>query len=329
MAERPAFIDQLRAQWDEGKFVCVGLDSDFLRLPVSLASNRQANCFASRFNTLRFNQAIVDATHDLVLAYKPNIAFYEDDPEGELVLESTVDYIHDQYPHISVIGDVKRADIANTNAGYARMAFERYGFDAITTNPYFGHDTYDPFLQYPGKGLLVLCKTSNPGAAFYQDTPVDLEIYDYLQKRDRTPLSHAEYDLAERAAALYKLELRDILTADEPSLLPLYQLVALRTATLARGNPNVGLVVGATHSESFEPVRILAPDLPILIPGIGKQGGDLEKTLKYASDSKGQGMIINSSSGIIFASSGEDFAEAARATTLKLHNQITGLRRNI
>lgn len=317
MSERPLFIEQLRARWDEGKFVCVGLDADYEKIPKHIVEGSQQALPHQReakvFSRVNFLKEIVNVTGDLVCAFKPNIAFFEDSPEGEEALAQIIEHIHGRFPKVPVIGDVKRADIGNTNKGYARMAFERYGFDAITTNPYFGHDTYDPFLQYPGKGLLVLCKTTNKGAGIYQDAPVNLAYYQEIQKLHGTPLLEEEYELA-RQVAKRGIEL------------PLYYLVALRTATLAKENPNIGLVMGATHPEAFAPVRRLAPTLPFLIPGIGTQGGGLEQTLKYAPDKNGQGIIINSGSTIIFASSGEDFAEAARAATIKLHNQITELR---
>lgn len=331
MAERPMFIDQLRAKWDVGKFVCVGLDPDWKKLPVHLAARAredEATNFNIRYEaTLEFLSDIVSVTHDLVAAYKPNIAFYEDRQNAERALAAITRRIHQAYPDIPVIGDVKRADIGNTNEGYARMAYDRYGFDAITTNPYFGHDTYDPFLKYPGKGLFVLCKTSNPGAQLYQDAPVHINHYYEMQKQAGTPLSDKEFDYLTEAGRSYsdKMFRKGRIVH---GVLPLHRIIALRTATLSAEYGNsIGLVVGATQAEDFDPIRCMAPDIPLLIPGIGRQGGDLEKTLRYAPDSKGQGMIINSSSGTIFASSGEDFADAARAATLKLHNQITDLRR--
>lgn len=331
MQERPPFIDQLQAKWDEGKSVCVGLDPDPSKLPPHIAEELRAqgtvNFNIRNETTFDFISNIVNATADLVCAYKPNIAFYEDLESVQRALSGIVRFIHAAYPDIPVIGDVKRADIGNTNLGYARMAFERYDFDAITTNPYFGHDTYSPFLEHKGRGLLVLCKTSNPGATMYQDTPVDIFVYQDMQTRNGLPLSEEEMELAEEAAVECVPIYEKYVFQDTPRYIPLYQLVALRTATLARQNSNIGLVVGATHPESFAPVRRLFGDGPILIPGIGTQGGDLEKTLQYAPNSQGHGIIINSASKILFASSGKDFADAARAETLKLHQQITALRR--
>lgn len=332
--DRPHFREQLQRKWDEGKFVCVGLDADYSKLPPHLAS-RAKEYGATNLNlrqevTYEFLIGIVNATADLVCAYKPNIAFFEDQRQSELALKGIVSYIHAAHPDVPVIGDVKRADIGNTNRGYARMAFDRYGFDAITTNPYLGPDTYGPFLRYKGKGLVVLGKTTNKEAAIYQDTPTTVEYYAHVQQANGTPLTEEEYRLAlgaQESGAGQEYYKRTYGIELARTQLPMFFLVALRTATSAQENPNIGLVVGATHPESFDPLRHLAPDLPFLIPGIGSQGGDLEKTLQYAPDSRNQGMIINSSSGIIFASSGEDFADAARTKTLQLHNQIQELRK--
>lgn len=311
MAERPQFIEQLKSKWDEGKFVCVGLDLDYEKIPPHIikASERLPYLCEEEVGTVirsAFMREIVNATGDLVCAFKPNIAFFEDSPEGEAALVQIVEHIHQRFPHVPVIGDVKRADIGNSNGGYARMAFERYDFDAITISPYLGSDTYNPYLSYEGRGLLVLCRTTNLGS-------------DELQERQLW-----RPDLDERL--LTKEEITKLDKLVSKANLKVYELVAFLAEERWNKSGNFGLVVGATHPEAFGSVRRLAPTLPLLIPGIGTQGGDLEKTLRYAPDNKGQGMIINSSSGIIYASSGEDFAEAARAATLKLHNQITKLR---
>lgn len=326
LTPRPSFKEQLEEKWAEGKFVCVGLDPDWWKLPphlLKVAKHSRINNFHLRDNVLtKFLADIIDATADTAVAFKPNKAFYEYRKSFEGVLETMVGYIHAKYPTVPVIGDIKDADIGNTNKGYAEMAFDRYEFDAITTNPYFGQDTYQPFLRYPGKGLIVLCKTTNPGAGFYQDAPIVLEHYMRQQDINGTPLTQDEYRSLLGASEARTQRERELFG---PSTVPLYWIIALRTAMIARENPNIGLVVGTTHPEAFLPVRYLTMDTPFLIPGIGTQGGDLEATLKYAKDSKGQGMIINSSSGIIFASKDEDFAEAAKAATLKLHQEITRL----
>ncbi len=223
-------------------------------------------------------------------------------------LRGAVDQIHSEFPGVLVIGDVKRAGIGVTNMGYARMAFEKYDFDAITTNPYFGADTFPPFLNYEGRGLIVLCRTTNPGSAELQNMPVWLS-----QARDEELVTRQEYD-----------KLGDLIGRP---FIRMYELVAFFAAERwSKDTDQLALVVGATHPEAFAPIRKLAPNIPFLIPGIGTQGGDLEKTLKYALDSNDQGMIINSGSAIIFASAGDDYAEAAGAAALKLHTQIQQLR---
>lgn len=330
MAERIPYIEQLHGKWSEGKLGCAGLDPDYSKLPTHIAQDFRKegvlNFNLRAATTTKFLTDVVDATAPFVSAFKPNIAFFEDQHNTELSLRKIVDYIHAAYPSVPVIGDVKRADIGNTNTGYARMAFEKYGFDAITTNPYFGPDTYSPFLKYPGKGLIVLCKTSNPGAAFYQDAPVDIYQYQAIQEQNGTPLTDEEMDLAEEAAEEYYETYKERVLADRPTLLPLYQIIALRTATLARQNPNIGLVVGATHPEAFAPIRRLAGDTHFLIPGIGTQGGDLGKALTYAPDGNGNGVIIVSASKVLYASKGRDYAEAAGREAANLHEQIQQLR---
>ncbi len=316
--ERPQFIDQLQAGWNQGKFVSVGLDADTSKLPDHLKIRNGQSRYASQ---REFMMRIVDSTKDMVLAYKPNLAFFEDDPEGEAALEDTVKYIH-AMTDVPVIADAKRGDILNTNSGYARTLWGRYGFDATTVHSYLGADTYPPFLNYkdqagnepyPGKGIIAMVKTSNPFSPSVQDLVVNFG----------ESVATGAMTTEERAGLNSRLDAIDTLDPDQA---PLYVVMAYRHGRLWEQNPNIGIVVGATHAESFRPVRRVF-DGPILIPGIGTQGGDLAATLRYAPDSRNQGMIINSSSGIIFASNGRDFAEAARAKTHELHNQITQLRK--
>ena len=249
--------------------VCVGLDPDPALMPVE--------------DVFSFNKAIVDATHDLICAYKPNLAFYEALGLGGLqALAQTVQHIREVAPSVVLIGDAKRGDIGNTAAAYARALFEVWGFDAATVNPYLGSDAVEPFLAYQDRGVFILCRTSNPGAGDFQDMLV----------------AHGE---------------------DTPH--PLYQMVALRAMRWNR-HGNVGLVVGATYPEELSRVRKLCPDMPILIPGIGSQAGDLEQSVMRGVDTQGRRAIINSSRGIIYASRGADFAELARAATMKLRDAI-------
>ena len=271
------FREMLEKQWANDKFVCIGLDSDFAKIP------KAAEKGTVKETIFFFNRQIVDATAHLVCAYKPNIAFYEGQGvEGISALIRTIAYIHESAPLVPVILDAKRADIGNTNRGYVEAVFHTYGADAVTVHPYLGREALKPFLDEGNKGIIVLCRTSNPGAGEFQDLKVDGE--------------------------------------------PLYQIVAKRVARYWNNNKNCAVVVGATYPEELQKVRGLVGDMPILIPGIGKQGGDVEKTVKAGKDSRGWGMIINSSRGIIFASDGPDFADAALHETVKLSRMINQYR---
>lgn len=277
------FRELLETQWSRGNFVCVGLDSEFGKIPES--AHRSGNeCEVSVPNTIvAFNRAIVEATKDLVCAYKPNAAFYEaHGAEGIAALHRTIADIHAIAPDVPVILDAKRADIGNTNAGYVDAAFGFLRADAITVHPYLGAEALQPFLARAEKGIIVLCRTSNPGAGEFQDLSVN---------------------------------------GDEP----LYRFVARRVVEWNK-NGNCALVVGATYPDELREVRGLVGDMPILIPGIGAQGGDVEKTVSAGKDSRGKGTIVNSSRGIIFASKGADFAEAARRETEKLRDMINQYR---
>lgn len=255
--------------------VCVGLDSDRSKIPEHLHNKKNPQ--------FEFNKAIIDATHDLVCAYKPNTAFYEACGfDGVNVLKMTCDYIRQQYPEIVIILDAKRADIGSTNEGYAVFAFDYLGADAITLHPYLGKEALKPFLDRKEKGSIILCRTSNPGAGEFQDLKVSGKL--------------------------------------------LYQIVAEKVVKEWNYNGNCGLVVGATYPAELTVVRRLVGDMPILIPGIGAQGGDIEKTLKAGLDSHKTGAIINSSRGIIFASSGSDFANRAREESMKLQKSINAFR---
>lgn len=268
----------LEIQWSRGNFVCVGLDSEFSKIP---ASARRGTNIAGTI--VAFNRAIVEATRDLVCAYKPNTAFYEAHGiEGIMALRRTIADIYTMAPDVPVILDAKRADIGNTNTSYVNAAFNFLGADAITVHPYLGAEALQPFLGQINKGIIVLCRTSNPGAGEFQDLSVNDE--------------------------------------------PLYRFVARHVASEWNRNGNCALAVGATYPDELCEVRKLVGDMPILIPGIGAQGGDVEKTVAAGKDSRGQGMIINSSRGIIFASEGEDFAEAARRKTEQLRNLINQYR---
>ena len=269
-------MQMLQKKHTEGKFVCVGLDSDYQKIPEALRH------FGVEEAIVKFNQAIIDETGGIVCAYKPNIAFYEAyGNEGFSALQRTIRYIQ-RVCDVPVILDAKRADIGNTNEGYVREIFDLLNADAVTANPYLGQKALEPFLERKDKGIFLLCRTSNPGAGEFQDLPVS--------------------------------------TKGIPE--PLYRYVARRIANNWNSNGNCGLVVGATNPEELQQVRRIVGDMPILIPGVGAQGGDAAKTVAAGKDSEGRGMLINSSRGIIFASSGDDFAKAAWRETLKLHQEI-------
>ena len=274
------FISLLTERWQKNTSVCIGLDSDYRQLPETVKQGRSVEeaMFA-------FNRAIIDATHDLVCAYKPNAAFYEAQGDAGLrALTRTIQYIKEAYPSIPVILDAKRADIGSTNLGYVQAAFDIIGVDAITVHPYLGKEALAPFLARAEKGIIVLAKTSNPGAGEFQDLPVG------------------------------------------PAQEPLYQVIARHVAEQWNTNGNCGIVIGATYPEDLQQARAIVGDMPILIPGIGTQGGAIAATVTAGRDSRGQGMIINASRGIIFASRGGDFALAARAAGERLRDEINSYR---
>lgn len=262
------FMEMLNAQWNQGRFLCVGLDTDIEKIPES------ARVAGVRESIMTFNRAIIDATKDVAGSYKPNSAFYEAYGDlGWAALQETVAYIHEVAPETPVILDAKRADIGNTNEGYITGLVDRVGANAITVHPYLGAEALAPFLERPEIGVFVLCRTSNGGAGEFQDLSAEGQ--------------------------------------------PLYQHVAKKVRDGWNGNGNCGIVVGATYPEEMKKIRAVADDLPFLIPGIGAQGGDLEKTVAYGKDSRGKGMIISVSRGIIYASANDDYASAARARALE------------
>ena len=309
---KPEALQGLEARWSEGKLVCVGLDSDYSKLPDQFKHHLR-----SRAQAL-FNQEIVRPTADLVCAYKPNIAFYEaEGREGLQALQDTINFIHADYPHIPVILDAKRADIGNTNLGYVEMAFEQFKADALTVSPYLGSSflkegerklgSLSPFLEQRDKLIFVLCRTSNDDAGEFQDLPIALDGLSQEYKEKFGDLN----DLADKIGS---------------NVAPLYLVLAHKLARDWNVNGNVGLVVGATYPEELGQIRRVVGDMPILIPGLGAQDGEAEATVKAGKDSMNQGMVINSSRGIIFASRDEDYAQAARDATQKLHDQINQYR---
>ena len=265
-----AFIRQLQDSWARSdSLVCVGLDPEIERFPSALAQHASP--------IFQFNRAIIDATADLVCAYKPQFAHYAA-CEAEDQLERTIEYIHRSHPGVPVILDSKRGDVGNTAERYAIEAFERYGADAVTVNPYLGGDALEPFLKHEDKGVIVLCRTSNPGARELQDLEVDGR--------------------------------------------KLYHRVAELAARRWNSRGNCLLVVGATYPRELAEVREITGNMPFLVPGVGAQGGDVDQAVRNGQTPDGTGLIISSSRSILYASSGEDFAAAARKATMTLREQI-------
>lgn len=262
------FIEKLlNISSKNSSLLCIGLDTDLDKVPKSLLKKKDA--------IFEFNKRIIDATSDLVCAYKPNMAFYEVyGNKGWESLERTCKYIPKDIP---IIIDAKRGDIGNTAKMYAKTFFEELKADAITLSPYMGEDAISPFLEYKDKCAFVLCLTSNAGAKDFQLL--------------------------------------------ETTNLPLYIEVAKKVVSWNK-DKNCGLVGGATQAEQLKKIREIAPDLPMLIPGVGAQGGDLEMAVKFGTDKNGNFAIINSSRSILYASSEADFAQKAREETKKLKEQI-------
>jgi orotidine-5'-phosphate decarboxylase len=267
------FRQHLRDAWaTSGSMLCVGLDPDPARIPTALHASGDA--------TFRFCKEIVDATADLVCAFKPQFAFFAAQ-RAEPELERLCRYIRESYPRVLLLLDAKRGDIGSTAEQYAREAFDRYAAHAVTVNPYLGADAVEPFLRNEANGVFVLCRTSNPGGADFQNALVEGE--------------------------------------------PLYVHVARRVATEWSAIGECGLVVGATYPGELKEIRGVAGDLPILVPGIGAQGGDVAATVAAGTDSAGVGMVISSSRAVLYASSGADFAEAARAEAQRTRDEIREL----
>lgn len=254
------FINALDTAWQHNNsLLCVGLDPDPERFPLHLKGRRHA--------IFEFCKAIVDATADLVCCFKPQIAYFAAH-RAEDQLEALINHIHTRHPAIPVILDAKRGDIGSTARQYAIEAFERFKADAVTLNPYMGRDSIDPYLAYSDKGIIILCRTSNPGGS-------DLQFLE---------------------------------VGDEK----LYEKVARLVSAEWNAGGQCALVVGATFPAEVARVRKLVGDMPLLVPGIGAQGGDVQATVQAGCTAQGVGLIINSSRAILYAGNGEDFADAAR-----------------
>ncbi|MFM8467836.1 MAG: orotidine-5'-phosphate decarboxylase [Oxalobacteraceae bacterium] len=268
------FTDKLAAATQQhDSLLCIGLDPDIARFPRQL-QGKDGSIF-------EFCKAIIDATASVACAFKPQIAYFAAQA-AEDQLQAVCDYLKQHYPAIPIVLDAKRGDIGATAEQYAREAFERYRADAVTVNPYMGFDSIAPYLEWDDHGVIVLCRTSNPGGSDLQFLQVDGQ--------------------------------------------PLYQHVAQLVSGQWNRNGQCGLVVGATFPEELAQVRAIVGDMPLLVPGIGAQGGDIEATVKAGRTAQGNGMMINSSRAILYAAleGSEDFtaaaARVARATRAAINH---------
>lgn len=268
------FKAKLESAWHaSSSLLMVGLDPDPSRFPAELQGKKDA--------IFEFCREIVDATAEYVCGFKPQIAYFA--AQGaEDQLEALCRHICEQHPGLPLVLDAKRGDIGSTAEQYAREAFERYGADAVTVNPYMGHDSVAPYLEWKDRGIIVLCRTSNPGGS-------DLQ---FLEDRDGTPL---------------------------------YLRVASMVADQWNKNEQCGLVVGATFPEEIAKVRARVGDMPLLIPGIGAQGGSIPDTVLAGRDSRGRGMMINSSRAILYAGTDENWRAAAAQAALETRAAINAV----
>jgi orotidine-5'-phosphate decarboxylase len=266
------FYEKLRSiQHSGNSLLCVGLDSDISKIPKHLLQFENP--------ILEFNKRIIEATKDLVCAYKLNLAFYEALGErGWSTIKNTLAAIPSD---IVTIGDAKRGDIGNTAEMYAKSLYDDFGFNASTVNPYMGFDSVEPFIRNAEHGAFILALTSNAGA----------KDFEYLKSKEKLLYEHV----------IAKVKKWNV-------------------------NNNCGLVVGATRPREMQRVRKLVPNMPLLIPGVGAQGGELVAAVRYGCDKNGEVAVINSSRGIIYASGGEDFADAARTAAMKLRGEMNAIR---
>ncbi len=266
------FYSVLRSiQKKNNSLLCIGFDSDLNKIPKHLLGAENP--------ILEFNKQIIEATKDLVCAYKLNLAFYE--ALGERGWQTIKQTLAAVPANVVTIGDAKRGDIGNTAEMYARSLRDDFGFTASTVNPYMGFDSVEPFIRDKEHGAFILTLTSNSGAKDFQ----------HIKSKNR----------------------------------PLYEHVIAKVKKWNVHN-NCGLVVGATRSRELKSIRTLTPDMPLLIPGIGAQGGDLTSAVRYGCDKAGEMAVINSSRGIIYASNAADFAQAARRNAQALRDEMNAIR---
>jgi orotidine-5'-phosphate decarboxylase len=263
-------IEQIRRK---KSFLCIGLDVDKAKLPQHLLKEADP--------IFEFNKAVIDATHHLAVAYKPNTAFYEAyGLEGWKSLEKTINYLNENYPEVFTIADAKRGDIGNTSSRYAEAFFEDLAFDSVTVAPYMGSDSIEPFLAFKDKFAIMLALTSNKGGLDFQ------------------------VGTDQQGEALYEK--------------------VLRTSLGWSNSDRLMYVVGATRPEYFEKIRRIVPNHFLLVPGVGAQGGSLSDVCQYGLNSE-VGLLVNSSRGIIYASSGKDFAEKAAEKASELQEEMDAI----
>ena len=275
------FLDKLlAASRTQNSLLCVGLDPELGRLPAQLRDMPAARAITY------FCRAVVEATAPYVCAFKPNLAFFEVlGPEGMSVFKEVLQAIP---RHIPVIVDAKRGDLGNTARNYAAAFYDVYGCDAVTVNPYLGYDSVAPFLAYREKGVILLCRTSNPSARDFQDL---------------------------------------LVCGEDGQVRPLYEVVARRVQSWNTAG-NCGLVVGATYPQELRTIRSMCPDMPILIPGVGAQGGDLEASVVAGVDACGEKAIMAVSRAVLFAGKGTDFATSAENEARALRDLINEVRKS-
>jgi len=265
-----SFMTALRERWQTANtLVCVGLDPEPAKFPARFSNDADA--------VFAFCRDIADATAPYACAFKPQIAHFAA-LGAEAALERLIAHLKSAHPDVPVILDSKRGDIGSTAQHYATEAFDRYGADAVTVNPYLGRDALQPFLDRDDRGVIILCRTSNAGAG----------------------------------------ELQDLLVAGRP----LYQHVAEKAAIEWNANGNIALVVGATWPEQLADVRALVKDMPLLVPGVGAQGGDAAAVVSNARTPDGTGLMVSSSRAVLYASRGDDYAEAAARAARELRDAI-------
>lgn len=297
--------DLIEAGFAEGKLLCVGLDPDSKKIPSHLKAGDTDDLSAA----LEFCTRIVDATKHLALAYKPNAAFFVKPGfvAGSQALRELIRRINQAAPGVPVILDSKRGDIGNSMKGYVEEAFDVLGADAMTASPYLGQDACQPLLDRTDNGAIFLCKTSNPGSGETQNVQVRVtkEMLEWIAQG--RPVDDKVLSL--------------------PDHIPYYQYIAYLVSSRRKWNinGNCALVVGATYPDELQQVRRIVGAMPILIPGIGTQGGDEEATIAAGRDSRERGMIINVGSAVLYASAGEDFAQAALAKAEHYHQRFLSL----